>query len=234
MALPGSVMGALRGRLGTAAAAARISCAFAFGALGSSLLGIEPVALAFSSFGVVAAGWSARRTSRIEALTQLLPGLEQSLRESQKRAEVYAVRGRELQARFEAMAKSLRELYFLFDLTHCRFVYLGPVFERLTGKRRQEAYENPQAFFDAFEPESHHALAELLQGRRNGEWVELWLSTKDSNARRVRCLVEVAEEEEGYILRGLAVAMRSGEQQALSLAAARTQSHAAQVRRRAA
>jgi PAS domain-containing protein len=211
-----------------------LACSFAVGALSSSLLGFENMSLCFSGLGVVAGAYAARRAARLEALLKLMPGLEESLRASEQRAQVYALHGRQLQARFEAMAKSLRELYFLFDLEQCRFIYLGPVFERLTGKGRQEAYENPQAFFDAFEPESHPALADLLQGQKNGEWCELWLTGKDGNARRVRCLVEVAEEEHGYVLRGLAVAMRAGERSALPLVASRTQAHASMVRRRAA
>lgn len=83
-------------------------------------------------------------------------------------------RMRESGERFEQLAASVSEAFWIRDLAENRFIYVSPAYETLFGKPVASLYRHPRSFLSVVLPEDHDRVAAAFdQQRLDGRGVDL-------------------------------------------------------------
>ncbi len=79
---------------------------------------------------------------------------------------------RDSEERFRQLADSIREVFFVFDASANKTLYVSPAYEQIWGMSREGLFENSLAWQDAVHPEDLEKTRILADMRRNGEPVQ--------------------------------------------------------------
>jgi PAS domain S-box-containing protein len=81
---------------------------------------------------------------------------------------------RESVERFEQLATSVSEAFWIRDLAENRFIYVSPAYETLFGKPVASLYRHPRSFFSVVHPEDHDRVAAAFDEQRlDGQGADL-------------------------------------------------------------
>lgn len=80
----------------------------------------------------------------------------------------------EANERFQQLAASVSEVFWIHDLADNTFLYVSPAYQTLFGKPVASLYRHPRSFLSRVHPEDHDRVAAAFEGQRlNPQGVEL-------------------------------------------------------------
>ena len=79
---------------------------------------------------------------------------------------------RHSEARFREMAENLQDVFYNYDPNRDRLLYANRPFERIWGRKLEEAYANPMSYFQGIHPDDQAAAWEADRRQRLGEPTE--------------------------------------------------------------
>lgn len=100
------------------------------------------------------------------ALEQRIKALETELLK-QKRAEIFPFES--LQAKFDLVAKSITEAFWITNPSIDRVYYVSPEYELIWGRTCQSLYENPKSFIDTIHPDDKDRVINNLAVKSTGQ-----------------------------------------------------------------
>ena len=74
---------------------------------------------------------------------------------------------RETNARFQQLAETIDEAFWIRDLAENRFLYINPAYEKLFGKSVDSLYQHPRSFLYSVHPEDRDRVATAHDSQRN-------------------------------------------------------------------
>ena len=91
----------------------------------------------------------------------------------------------ESEERFQQMASSIREIYWLLDAETKRLVYVNQAYETITGRSLESIRDNPSSYQEMFHPEDRlRVLTRLNDATRTGELDEEFRIVRPDNQIR--------------------------------------------------
>lgn len=84
-----------------------------------------------------------------------------------------AARISESEKRFQQIAETIPEMFWMFDNVKQNLTYVSPAYEMIWGRPVQELYENGNAYLDGILPEDHNVVFTALEKQANGEESEM-------------------------------------------------------------
>jgi PAS domain S-box-containing protein len=72
---------------------------------------------------------------------------------------------REAEERFRQFAENIDEVFWIQDVDECRFIYMSPAYEALTGKPVNTVYRNPRSFLSAVHPDDRDRVDALYEAQ---------------------------------------------------------------------
>ena len=119
-----------------------------------------------------------------------LAELEQDRWRWECRALLAEGRATAAERRLELMTATLREAYFVFDVTDQRLVTVTPAYERLVGRSAARAHEDLESFLEAFRPGDRDRALSVLCGTCAESWPKFLVETPEGSIRAVRWRME--------------------------------------------
>jgi PAS domain S-box-containing protein len=102
---------------------------------------------------------------------------------------------RESNARFEQLAATISDVFWLMDITNMRLLYISPAYEAVWGRPCSTMYSDPHSWLDAVHPEDHERALTFFDQEISG-------SRYDAEYRIVRPDGEIRHIwDRGYIVR---------------------------------
>jgi PAS domain S-box-containing protein len=102
---------------------------------------------------------------------------------------------RESNARFEQLAATISDVFWLMDITNMRLLYISPAYETVWGRPCSTMYSDPHSWLDAVHPEDHDRALTFFDQEISG-------SRYDAEYRIVRPDGEIRHIwDRGYIIR---------------------------------
>ena len=102
---------------------------------------------------------------------------------------------RESNARFEQLAATISDVFWLMDITNMRLLYISPAYETVWGRPCSSMYSDPHSWLDAVHPEDHERALTFFDQEISG-------SRYDAEYRIVRPNGEIRHIwDRGYIVR---------------------------------
>jgi PAS domain S-box-containing protein len=102
---------------------------------------------------------------------------------------------RESNARFEQLAATISDVFWLMDITNMRLLYISPAYEVVWGRPCSTMYSDPHSWLDAVHPEDHERALTFFDQEISG-------SRYDAEYRIVRPDGEIRHIwDRGYIVR---------------------------------
>jgi diguanylate cyclase (GGDEF)-like protein/PAS domain S-box-containing protein len=110
-------------------------------------------------------------------------GLQRALRHAIERNICEeALRGSEL--RFRQLAETIRDVFFIQDLTSSRMFYVSPAYEEVWGRTCRSLYANPASWADSIHPDDlSYAFTKFSEGQNTGFDYEFRIIRPDGDVR---------------------------------------------------
>jgi diguanylate cyclase (GGDEF)-like protein/PAS domain S-box-containing protein len=142
-------------------------------------------------------------------LTRLAPAITRELREARVRLDRGEAREalRESELRFRQLAETIRDVFFIQDLTSSRMFYVSPAYEEIWGRTCESLYAEPDSWADSIHPEDHdRVLASFINGMARGFDHEFRILRPDGETRwlRVRGFPILDDQGKPYRTAGVA------------------------------
>ena len=87
-----------------------------------------------------------------------------------KRAEAAL---RESEQRFKLIAETIDDVFWINDAELTKIIYVSPAYERIWGRPRNQAYEDPKSFLAAMHPDDQARVAAMMASLQSGLPFEL-------------------------------------------------------------
>ena len=115
---------------------------------------------------------------------------------------------RESEERFRQIAETIREIFWMSDLTKPQMIYISPAFEEVWGIKREVLYETPMAFFKAIHPDDQPMVMEKINLQQKGETtdVEYRVLRPDGSLRWIRDRGFPIRDQNGKVYRVTGIA----------------------------
>ncbi|MBN8655294.1 MAG: PAS domain S-box protein [Anaerolineae bacterium] len=84
-----------------------------------------------------------------------------------------AMRISESEKRFQQIAETIPEMFWMFDNVRQNLIYVSPAYELIWGRPVQELYGNNDSYLESIVPEDRNVVFEALQQQANGEESEM-------------------------------------------------------------
>lgn len=84
-----------------------------------------------------------------------------------------AMRISESEKRFQQIAETIPEMFWMFDNVRQNLIYVSPAYELIWGRPVQELYGNNDSYLESIVPEDQNVVFEALQQQANGEESEM-------------------------------------------------------------
>ena len=142
---------------------------------------------------------------------------------------------KESEERFRQIAETIREIFWMSDLSKPRMIYISPAFEAVWGIKREVLYEDPMAFFKAIHPDDQPMVMEKINLQQKGEMtdVEYRVLHPDGSQRWIRDRGFPIRDKKGHVYRvtGISedITERKKAQEALEASSQRMQALAAHL-----
>lgn len=108
----------------------------------------------------------------------------------------------ESEARFQQLAQTLEEVFWLFDADASEFLYVSPGYERVWGRRAERLRQRPQEWLDAVHPDDRGRIAPAFAGQsRAGFDLEFRIVRPDGEVRHIKARAEPVRSADGRISR---------------------------------
>jgi PAS domain S-box-containing protein len=110
---------------------------------------------------------------------------------------------RESEQRFRQLAESIREVFWMTDLSKSRMIYVSPGYEEIWGRSCQSLYDAPRAWLEAIHPEDRERVLEAAMTRQAaGNYNEQYRIVRpDGTVRWVQDRAFPVRNESGEIYR---------------------------------
>lgn len=132
--------------------------------------------------------------------------LEVSERERERERAEAALR--ESEERFRELAETIEDVFWVFDATSLRVLYVSPGFERLRGRSSQSLSESPFGWLEFVPPEDRERMERAIRAARSGIPYdeEYRLQRLDGQVRWVRDRAFPVRDATGEVVRIVGVA----------------------------
>jgi PAS domain S-box-containing protein len=144
--------------LGLAAAARHVSMSRDYSTR-VSVPSTDELAALTGSFNDMLAEIQHRDVALTDANAELATQFTQLQAESEERRRAEDAR-RDTEARFQQLAESISEVFWLFDVETNKFLYVSPAYESLFGRRCQDLYEDPTRWMAARHPDDREPVTD--------------------------------------------------------------------------
>ncbi len=110
---------------------------------------------------------------------------------------------RDSEARFRQLTDTIREVFWLTDVTGMIVLYVSPAYEAIWGRSCASLYENPMQWIEAIHPEDRERVKQsfLTQANAGGYAEEFRLVRLDGTVRWVRDVALPVRDEAGKVIR---------------------------------
>ena len=110
---------------------------------------------------------------------------------------------RESNARFEQLAATISDVFWLMDITNMRLLYISPAYETVWGRPCSTMYSDPHSWLDAVHPDDHErALTFFDQETRESRYdAEYRIVRPDGEVRHIWDRGYIIRDENGRVAR---------------------------------
>lgn len=124
----------------------------------------------------------------------------------QRQVELEATRQSE--QRFQEIASTINQFFFVRSAETYQFIYLSPAFETIWGERCETLYENPDFWMEAIHPEDRSLVQASLTRQFSGQSVtrEYRIIRADGTTRWISTQVKLVRDEAGHPLQFIGTA----------------------------
>lgn len=110
---------------------------------------------------------------------------------------------RESEERFRQIADNIHEVFWIFDVTEQRVIYVSPAYESIWGRAKQDLCNNPKEWLDAIVPEDRQrivdALASIAEDKRYQQTYRIM--RPDGGVRWIRDQAYAVMNADGHVSR---------------------------------
>jgi PAS domain S-box-containing protein len=108
----------------------------------------------------------------------------------------------ESEARFQQLARTLEEVFWLYDVERAEFLYVSPGYERVWGRSVARLQQRPQEWLDAVHPDDRGAMAAAFAGQSRGLFdLEFRIVRADGAIRHIKAKAEPVHSADGQVRR---------------------------------
>lgn len=110
---------------------------------------------------------------------------------------------RESDERFQQMAENIPELFWMYDNTENKLIYLSPAFEKIWGLKVTDVYNHSDLYTDRILPEDRHILEDAITQQNQGKstFMEYRLMMPDGKIRWIWDRSSPVFDDKGQLLR---------------------------------
>ncbi len=130
----------------------------------------------------------------------------------------------ESEERFRQIAETIREIFWMFDVSEQNMIYISPAFETIWGIRREEMYKDPMTFYKAIHPDDQPSVMEKINRQQVGEStdIEYRVLRPDGSQRWIRDRGFPIKDQNGNVYRITGIAEDITERKNAQLALEKT------------
>jgi len=127
---------------------------------------------------------------------------------------------RESEERFQEIANTIPQMFFVRSLNPDRYVYISPAYEKIWGRSLDELRQNPQIWQESIHPDDRSRVEASLQLQFQGESVrrEYRIVRPDGAIRWISAVVSMIADDAGNPLRFIGLAADVSERKAAETA----------------
>ncbi len=108
----------------------------------------------------------------------------------------------ESEARFQQLARTLEEVFWLYDVERAEFLYVSPGYERVWGRSAARLLQRPQEWLDAVHPDDRGRMAAAFAGQSRGLFdLEFRIVRADGAIRHIKAKAEPVHSPDGTVQR---------------------------------
>ncbi|MDX2217337.1 MAG: PAS domain S-box protein [Oculatellaceae cyanobacterium bins.114] len=114
----------------------------------------------------------------------------------------------ESEERFREIANTIPQTFFVRELNPDQFAYIGPAYEKIWGRSRDELLENPSVWMEAIHPDDRDRVQAFIASKVQGNSGQLdyRIIRPDGSIRWISVQVAVIQDAGGYPLRFIGLA----------------------------
>lgn len=76
---------------------------------------------------------------------------------------------RESESRFRMIADTISQVFWMWDVTADKIIYISPAYEKIWGRSVQSLYDNPQSFSEAIHPDDLDGVLSMFDNQKIGQ-----------------------------------------------------------------
>ncbi|MBD2464273.1 PAS domain S-box protein [Oscillatoria sp. FACHB-1407] len=110
---------------------------------------------------------------------------------------------RQSEQRFQEIAQTISQLFFVRSAITGEFIYVSPAYERIWGRSCESLYQNPDSWLEAIHPDDRPRINQSLANQFTGKSVqrEYRIILPNGSVRWISAQIDLVRDEDGNLLR---------------------------------